>query len=60
MIDTIKEPYKRKIVDILTSKLSKDEILRDLKLYVLSEPYFKQLHSEPTWIAYELVRTKLK
>ena len=60
MIDTIIEPYKTKIVDILTSKLSKDEILRNLKLYVLSEPYFKQLHSEPTWIAYELVRAKLK
>ena len=60
MIDTIKEPYKTKILEILNSKLSKEDILSKLKLYVLSDAYFKELHSEPTWLAYELVRTKLK
>jgi hypothetical protein len=60
IMNTIQEPYKTKILEILNSKLSKDDILSKLKLYVLTNAYFKELYSEPTWLVYELVRTKLK
>lgn len=59
MIDHIEEPYKGKVLEILNSNSDRDILLQKLKLYVLSEPYFKKLHTEPTWVAYEIVR-KLK
>lgn len=60
MMKHIDEPYKTELLKILELNISKDDVLAKLKLYVLSEPYFKQFHSEPAWLAYELVRTYLK
>jgi len=50
-VNDISEPYKSKVIDILTSENDSDAIANALKLYVLREPYFKELYSEPTYIA---------
>tara|TARA_R110000803_G_scaffold8577_14_gene27451 strand:+ start:1447 stop:1647 length:201 start_codon:yes stop_codon:yes gene_type:complete len=55
-IKDFKQPYGARIVDILESNSNRESLLTELKLYVLNEPYFKQFHSEPTWVAYEIFK----
>lgn len=53
-IEQIKEPYKSSIIEILNSDSDSDRVFQTLKLYMVSEPYFKEVIDEPTWLAYEI------
>lgn len=53
-IEQIKEPYKSSILEILNSDSDSDRTFQKLKLYMVSEPYFKEVIDEPTWLAYEI------
>ena len=53
-IEQIKEPYKSSILEILNSDSDTDRVLHKLKVYMVSEPYFKEVISEPAWLAYEI------
>jgi hypothetical protein len=56
-IDTIKEPFKNRILEILKSESDSDARLRKLKVYMLTEDYFKSLNVDAAWLAYEINRT---
>jgi len=53
-IEQIKEPYKSSILEILNSDSDSDRVFQKLKLYMVSESYFKEVIDEPTWLAYEI------
>ena len=52
----IDEPHRSKIVDILSQNLPDEDKLRLLKLYLISEPYFKHFSEEPTWLTREIFK----
>lgn len=53
-IEQIKQPYKSSILEILNSDSDSDRTFQKLKLYMVSEPYFKEVIDEPAWLAYEI------
>ena len=55
-IRNFEQPYRAKIETILENNSRREQLLSELKLYVLNEPYFKQFHNEPTWVAYEIFK----
>lgn len=50
----IDEPYRAEIVNILSSTDSEENRLQQLKLYLISTPYFKHFTSEPSWLTREI------
>jgi hypothetical protein len=49
-IEYIDQPYRDKIVEILSTDDSDETKQLKLKLYLLNESYFKHFASEPTWL----------
>ena len=45
-IHYIDEPYRQKIIDILSTDDTDETKYQKLKLYLISEPYFKHFTSE--------------
>jgi len=56
ILNDIKQPFKGEIEEIIKNSSTPDACINELKLYVLSESYFKTIHTEPTWVAYEIFR----
>ena len=54
-IHYIDEPYRQKIVDILSADDTDEIKYQKLKLYLISEPYFKHFTSEPAWLTREII-----
>jgi len=52
----IDEPHRSKVVDILSQNIEKEDKLLQLKLYLISEPYFKHFTSEPAWLTREIYK----
>ena len=55
-IEYIDQPYRDKIVEILSTDDSDDTKQSKLKLYLLKEKYFKHFSSEPTWLTREIIK----
>ena len=53
-IHYIDEPYRTKIVEILST--DDDKKISNLKLYLISESYFKHFTSEPAWLTKEIIK----
>jgi len=53
-IEQIKQPFKDRIIEILNSESDSDIRLRNLKIYMLREEYFKSLDVDSAWLAYEI------
>jgi|TARA_B110000444_G_C18634169_1_gene498315 hypothetical protein len=54
-IEYIEQPYRDKVIEILSSTDNKESIQLTLKLYLLSEDYFKKFSSEPTWLTKDII-----
>tara|TARA_B100001057_G_C22560136_1_gene836951 strand:- start:317 stop:502 length:186 start_codon:yes stop_codon:yes gene_type:complete len=54
-IHYIDEPYRTKVIEILSTDDNKESKYQKLKLYLISEPYFKHFTSEPAWLTKEIV-----
>ena len=52
----IDEPHRSKVVDILSQNLPDEDKLQRLKLYLISEPYFKHFSDEPSWLTREIFK----
>jgi len=52
----IDEPYRQKVIDILSTDDSADIKQSNLKLYLIGEPYFKHFTSEPSWLTREIIK----
>jgi hypothetical protein len=52
----IDEPYRTKIVDILSDTADSEILYQRLKVYLISEPYFKHFTSEPAWLTKEIIK----
>jgi len=52
----IDEPYRQTIIDILSADDSDESKQSKLKLYLISEPYFKHFTSEPSWLTKEIIK----
>lgn len=50
----IDEPHRSEIVSILSQDIPDEDKLRLLKLYLISEPYFKHFSDEPSWLTREI------
>ena len=59
-MDKIPEPYRSRIIEILKSSSDTGEILHNLKIYLLNESYFKELTTDPAWLANEIYKQSLK
>jgi len=58
-MNTIPEPYKSRIIEILKS--SKDgDMLHNLKMFLLKEEYFKKYDSDVAWLANQIYTQYLK
>lgn len=55
-IEYIDQPYRDKIVEILSTDDSVENKQSALKLYLLKEEYFKHFSSEPTWLTKEIMK----
>lgn len=55
-IEYIDQPYREKIVEILSTDDSEETKQLKLKLYLLNESYFKHFSSEPTWLTKEIIK----
>ena len=55
-IHYIDEPYRTKIVEILSTDDDKESKYQKLKLYLISESYFKHFTSEPSWLTKEIIK----
>jgi len=53
-INEIKQPFKDKILEILKSEGNSESRLLKLKIYMLTEDYFKSLNVDAGWLAYEI------
>jgi hypothetical protein len=53
-INEIKQPFKDKILEILKSEGNSESRLLKLKMYMLTEDYFKSLNVDAAWLAYEI------
>tara|TARA_B100001287_G_C22174199_1_gene296140 strand:- start:20 stop:205 length:186 start_codon:yes stop_codon:yes gene_type:complete len=54
-IHYIDEPYRTKVIEILSSDDNDETKQLNLKLYLISEPYFKHFTSEPAWLTKEII-----
>ena len=54
-IHYIDEPYRGKVIDILSTDDTDEKKYLNLKLYLISEPYFKHFTSEPAWLTKEII-----
>lgn len=54
-IHYIEEPYRQKIVDILSTDDTDETKYMNLKLYLIGESYFKHFTSEPAWLVKEII-----
>jgi len=54
-IHYIDEPYQKKVTEILSSQKDDEGKYLELKLYLVSEPYFKHFTSEPAWLTKEII-----
>tara|TARA_B110000444_G_C18642179_1_gene502006 strand:+ start:337 stop:522 length:186 start_codon:yes stop_codon:yes gene_type:complete len=54
-IHYIEEPYRQKVIDILSTDKDDDNKFMELKLYLISEPYFKHFTSEPAWLTKDII-----
>ena len=54
-IHYIEEPYRQKVIDILSTDKDKDSKFMELKLYLIGEPYFNHFTSEPSWLTKEII-----
>ena len=54
-IHYIEEPYRQKVIDILSTDKDDDNKFMELKLYLISEPYFKHFASEPAWLTKDII-----
>jgi len=52
----IDEPYRTKIADILSDTADSEILYQRLKVYLISEPYFKHFTSEPAWLTKEIIK----
>jgi len=52
----IDEPYRTQIVEILSDNIDTELLYQKLKVYLISEPYFKHLISEPAWLTKEIIK----
>lgn len=52
----IDEPHRSKVVDILSQNIGEENKLQQLKVYLVSEPYFKHMNSEPAWLTREIYK----
>ena len=59
-MDNIPEPYRSRINEILKSPNDTIKILHDLKIYLLNEGYFRELTTDPAWLANEIYKQSLK
>mgnify|MGYP001196011223 FL=1 len=55
-LNYIEEPYREKIINILSTDDSDEKKYQKLKLYLISEPYFKHFTSEPSWLTKEIIK----
>jgi len=55
-IEYIDQPYRDKIVEILSTDDNDERKQSELKLYLLKEEYFKHFSSEPTWLTKEIIK----
>jgi len=55
-IEYIDQPYRDKIVEILSTDDTDERKQSELKLYLLKEEYFKHFSSEPTWLTKEIIK----
>ena len=55
-IEYIDQPYRDKIIEILSTDDSAERKQSELKLYLLKEEYFKHFSSEPTWLTKEIIK----
>jgi len=55
-IEYIDQPYRDKIVEILSTDDNDEKKQSELKLYLLKEKYFKHFSSEPTWLTKEIIK----
>lgn len=54
-IHYIDEPYRQKIVNILSTDDTDEIKYQKLKIYLISESYFKHFTSEPAWLTREII-----
>jgi len=52
----IDEPYRTEIVEILSDNADSEILYQRLKVYLISEPYFKHFTSEPAWLTKEIIK----
>jgi hypothetical protein len=55
-IEYIEQPYRDKVIEILSSDNTKESKQSNLKLYLLKENYFKKFSAEPTWLTKEIIK----
>lgn len=55
-IHYIDEPYRQKIIDILSTDDTDDIKYQKLKIYLISEPHFKHFTSEPAWLTRQIIK----
>ena len=55
-IEYIDEPHRTKVIEILSSSDSEEIKYQNLKLYLVSEPYFKHFTPEPAWLTKEIIK----
>ena len=55
-IEYIEQPYRDKVIEILSSDNTKESKQSNLKLYLLKENYFKKFSTEPTWLTKEIIK----
>jgi hypothetical protein len=51
-VNTIDEPYKSEIVEIMKNENDSTKRLHKLKIYMLENEYFKSLYTDVGWLAY--------
>ena len=55
-IEYIEQPYRDKVIEILSTDDSVEHQQLKLKLYLLKENYFKKFSAEPTWLTKEIIK----
>lgn len=55
-IEYIEQPYRDKVIEILSTDDSGEHQQLKLKLYLLKENYFKKFSAEPTWLTKEIIK----
>jgi len=55
-IEYIEQPYRDKVIEILSTDDNGEHQQLKLKLYLLKENYFKKFSAEPTWLTKEIIK----